>query len=289
MIAVAFPGQGAQYVGMAGELDQMRLEYFARASDLLGYDLLELCQKGPIEQLSNTRYAQPAIMVACISHWAALTQNVRPDVLLGHSLGELTALVAAGAVGFDDGVLIAAKRGELMDVYGGEGRMAAVLGPDLDAVEAIVEQASGHGTIVVANYNSPSQFVLAGTDQAVEQAEKLALERGAKRVVKLRVSGPFHSPLMQEAAEQFACYLQSIVFADPMIPVISNVNSGLITRGDQVKMELVNQIASPVRWIDNIKAAERMGVRRLIEVGPGNVLINLAKRITKDMELVSFP
>jgi len=289
MIAVAFPGQGVQHVGMVGNPSSYQLPYFSRASELIGYDLLKLCQNGPIEQLSNTRYAQVAIMVTCISHWANLSQYAKPDVLLGHSLGELTALVASGAIAFDDGVLIAAKRGELMDECGGEGRMAALLGLELQTVETIVEQAAEQGVIVVANYNSPGQYVVAGEEKPIEYASRLALEHGAKRVVRLPVSGPFHSPLMQKAAVQFAGYLQSFTFADPAIPVISNVNSGLITRGDQVKMELVNQITSPVRWIDNIQAVERMSVHKLIEVSPSSVLIGLVKRITRSMELVIYP
>ncbi|HHX01816.1 MAG TPA: ACP S-malonyltransferase [Firmicutes bacterium] len=289
MTAVAFPGQGIQHVGMAENHNPIRIEYYTRASAVLGYDLLELCQIGPMEQLSNTRFAQVAIMVTCISHWAVLSQTTQPQLLLGHSLGEVTALVASGAISFEDGVQITAKRGELMDDYAGEGQMVAVLGLDLGTVEKIVEQAFGYGTVTIANYNSPGQFVLAGEPGSVDYASRQAQQRGARKVVKLQVNRPFHSPLMQKAADQFAIYLQGFSFSDPLIPVVSNINSGLITSKDQVKMELVNQITSSVQWIDNIQAIERMGIVRFIEVGPGNVLIGLTKRITKNMELVSYP
>ncbi|HKM17131.1 MAG: ACP S-malonyltransferase [Firmicutes bacterium] len=289
MIAAAFPGQGVQHIGMAGELNATRCEYFDRASEILGYNLLELCQSGPIEQLSNTRFAQVAIMVTCISHWAILSKTVTPQVLLGHSLGEVTALIASGAIGFDDGVRITAKRGELMAACAKVGKMVAVLGLDCTVVESIAAQAAACGSITIANYNSPEQCVLSGEVEAIDYACDLSVQRGARRVVRLKVSGPFHSPLMQEAAEGFEAYLKDFSFSDPKVPVISNINSGLITGSEQVKMELVGQITSSVQWINNIHAIERLGVAKLVEIGPGKVLTGLTRRIAKTMEVISYP
>lgn len=289
MIACAFPGQGVQKVGMAADLYASQKRYFDQASEILGYDLLELCQKGPLEKLSSTQYAQPAIMVTCISFWSEYIKTATPKVLLGHSLGMVTAFIAAGAVEFSDGVKIVARRGELMHDSPTPGQMTAILGLDADTVEEIVAQAQQVGTVTVANYNCPDQYVISGQTEAVEHASKLAEERGAKRTIKLGVSGPFHSGLMERAAEQFGRYIEQFAFSDPKYPVISNINSRLITTAEQVKMELVAQISKPVDWIGNIKALEQLGATALVEIGPGNVLVGLTKRITENLELISFP
>jgi len=288
MIACAFPGQGVQKVGMVSDLYASQRRYFETASEILGYDLLQLCQEGPQEKLSSTQFAQPAVMVACIASWSEYIMTATPSILLGHSLGLVTAFIAAGAVEFSDGVRIVARRGELMHDAPVPGQMTAILGLELDAVQEIVEEAGSRGTVAVANYNCPGQFVLSGETGAVEYAGELALKKGAKRAVKLDVSGPFHSSLMQGPAEHFARFLEQFRFADPKYPVISNINSRLITSAEQVKMELVAQLTNPVDWIGNIQALEQLGGTQLVEIGPGSVLTGLTKRITKNLELISF-
>mgnify|MGYP000915457365 FL=1 len=289
MIAVAFPGQGTQYVGMAGSLTTDQRTYFDQASEYLGYDLWELCQQGPEEQLMLTQYAQPAIMVTCLSLWSKLRQCISVDVFLGHSLGEVTALVAAGAISFGDGVKIVAKRGKLMQHSFVPGKMVALIGLTEELVEKLIQEVHPNGYVTIANYNAPGQLVISGDLQAVDQVANKAVAIGAKRAIPLQVSGPFHSELMRAASEEFAVFLDQFTFSDPQYPVVSNVNIRLITSSKQVKMELVQQITSPVRWIDNIKHLERLGLSEFIEIGPGNVLCGLVKRISPQLRLTSYP
>ncbi len=288
MIAVAFPGQGIQKSGMVTELNSQQEECFTLASNILGYDLLDLCRNGPQDKLNLTKYAQPAIMVTCYASWLGLNPPVKPRVLLGHSLGLITALIVSGAISFQDGVKIVAKRGQLMHEMAPPGMMLVVLGMELFQVEEIVNRAKTHGVITVANYNSPHQFVLSGEREAIKFARQLALDAGAKRAMPLQVSGPFHSELMEAASEEFAAYLGGFSFNDPLYPVMSNSDNRLITNRTQVTMELIGGMTKPVKWIDNVLALPEMGVTKLLEIGPSKVLVGLTKRITGALELISF-
>lgn len=287
MIAVAFPGQGSQKVGMVDQLTNEQKQYFTEASSDLGYDLFKLCQIGPQEKLSLTQFAQPALLVTSIALFSGLTTNHNLSYFLGHSLGEITALVAADAISFSDGVKIVAKRGELMadcDIAGG---MVAIIGLDQEKVEEICADLDIVGKINLANYNSPSQMVISGEKVALDKASEQAISAGARRVIPLSVSGPFHSELMGPASKQFAEYLDQFTFQAPKIPVISNIDSRLITSAAEIKQELVGQLTKSVRWIDNILQLEELGVTDLYEVGPGATLVGLTKRITRNIRLHS--
>lgn len=285
MIGIAFPGQGAQKVGMVDQIASEQRHYFKMASDLLGYDLWELCQSGSQEQLSLTQFAQPALLVTGIALWESVKSNYQVDFFAGHSLGEITALVAAEAISFADGVQIVAKRGEIMASCNVAGGMAAVIGLEQDQVLEICADPKLEGELTLANYNSPGQYVISGTNSALKYGEELAIAAGARRVIPLAVSGPFHSQLMSSASEQFNQYLIQFNFNNPIKPVISNIDSRLITLGEDIQQELVQQLTKPVRWIDNMLELVRLGVTDLYEVGPGNTLVGLTKRITKDMAL----
>lgn len=288
MIVVAFPGQGAQKVGMAENLTQNQLHYFHKASSVLGYDLLKLCNQGPLEKLSLTQYTQPALMVSCISLWSELKRITNVQVLAGHSLGEITALIASGAVDFLDGVKITAKRGELMSRHS-QGGMAAIIGLDAAQVKKIVEESKYLGIISIANYNAPGQFVISGESNAVKSAARLALAVGAKKVVPLRVSGSFHSSLMQPVGTEFLAYLNQFKFKDPKYPVISNINSHLITTAGQIKNELGRQLTTSVQWIENVLQLKSLGMTEFIEVSSVSVLAGLTRQITADIKIVSYP
>lgn len=284
---MAFPGQGSQKVGMTADFVDRQLAYLYQAGEILGYDIHQLCNDGPLQKLSLTEYAQPVLVAVCISKWSLLTEKVKPEIFLGHSLGELTAFIAAGAIDYADGIIIAAKRGVLMKRCSDDGKMAAVIGLELTAIEQIVNAAKNNGFVVLANYNSPRQFVISGQNKAVDHAAKLAMKAGAKKVIDLAVSGPFHSQLMEPVANEFANFLAAYTFKDPAIPVISNYSCRPITQGQDIKTELVNQLTKPVKWIDNVKYAEKLGINQIIEVGPSTVLTGLTKRISKNMNVIA--
>lgn len=283
MIAVAFPGQGSQKVGMAQEISQDSKELFAEASQILGYDLLDLCNDGPLDKLSSTEFAQPALLVTCYALWRTVAKETTAKVFIGHSLGQITALVAAGAISFSDGVKIVAQRGKLMNECPAVGGMSAILGLEADQVEKLCQEASSFGIVNVANYNSPGQIVVSGERKALEHVGSQALEFGAKRIIPLAVSGPFHSVLMQPAAEEFKAFLNGMIFQAPQFPVVSNHRNVLITTASEIKQELVDQLTNSVQWINNIKLLESMGINKLVEVGPTAVLTGLTKRISKDI------
>lgn len=285
MLAVGFPGQGGQKVGMTQQISPTALDLFEEASKILGYDLLALCNNGPAEKLNATEYAQPAMLVTCYAIWQTVAEQMSVDVFIGHSLGEITALVAAGAIEFADGVRLVAKRGELMSKSPVTGGMSAVIGLDAVQVEELCQAASAFGAIDIANYNSPGQIVVSGENKALEYLAQQAVEAGARRVIPLAVSGPFHSPLMKTAAQEFAEFLDQLSFSTPLIPVVSNHRNQLITTAEEIKSELVEQLTSPVRWIDNILLLESMGVNELKEISPNSVLIGLTKRISKTISL----
>jgi len=290
--AFFFPGQGSQSVGMgvslAGEYEAAA-SVFDRASGLAGYDMRELCAEGPAEKLSRTQYTQPALFTveaAIVDTLAAF--GFGPDVAAGHSLGEFGAWYAAGAFGFEDGFRLVSERGRLMDGAdpGGIGTMAAVIG--LDA--SVVEEACGsvNGTVVVANYNSPLQQVISGEKDAVLKVGEIVKERGAKRVLPLNVSGAFHSPLMAAAKKEFAVAVESTDISDTRIPVYANVTAAPVTAAEDIRRLMVEQLTSPVRWTETVRALVAGGVGEAYEIGPGNVIAGLVKRIDNGLAVQSM-
>jgi [acyl-carrier-protein] S-malonyltransferase len=263
---------------------------FEQADEVLGFALSRLCFKGPADELTQTEHAQPALLTTSIAIVAAARERAQlplPMYVAGHSLGEYTALVAAGALHFVDALRLVRRRGELM-AAASEGTMAAVLGLDLATLQAVCDEASAAGTVVVANQNAPGQLVISGTMAGVEQAGVLAKARGAKRVVPLNVSAAFHSPLMQQAADGLRAALaevEHIIMPHPA--VISNVNAQPLTEPDDVRTKLVTQVTAPVRWIASVERMQTDGVARFIEIGPGTVLTGLVKRITAGAELIN--
>jgi [acyl-carrier-protein] S-malonyltransferase len=287
-LALVFPGQGSQRVGMGqdvwAQVPEARL-LFEKGSEALGIDLARLCFEGPEERLTLTANAQPAIMTVSMAVFAVLQrEGVTPDFVAGHSLGEYSALVAAGSFAFEDAIRVVRKRGEFMQeaVSPGVGAMAAVLGLDRQSVYAVCEEAVRYGIVEVANLNSPGQVVIAGETEAVDRAVELAKQRGAKRAVRLGVSAPFHCSLMGPAAERLAGALRSIPIADPSVPLVNNADAELVTKKEEIADSLVRQVTSPVRWEDVVRRLVKEGVTRFLELGPGKVLTGLIKRIAPE-------
>ena len=288
-LACVFPGQGSQSIGMMGELSEhysVVADTFKQASHALAYDLWKIVTDGPAEELNKTEITQPAMLTAGVAAWKILQQKSIPsvDVMAGHSLGEYTALVCAGALGFEDAVKLVAERGRLMQsaVPAGVGAMAAILGLDDDTVKSVCEQASGNDLIVQAvNFNSPGQVVIAGHNDAVEKAMELAKEAKAKRALKLPVSVPSHSALMEGAAAQLGEVLAGIEVKTPSIPVIQNVDAQIHTDPAEIKLLLQQQLHKPVLWVDTVEQIMGRGVTDIVEAGPGKVLAGLNKRINK--------
>ncbi len=288
MVALLFPGQGSQFVGMGRDLaeasDAAR-RTFEEADDVLGYALSRLCWEGPEDELTATKNAQPAILVHSIAAYRAAGEQLG-DVALaaGHSLGEFSAYVAAGALSFADGVRTVRRRGELMFEGGTTrpGTMAAVLGlEDADAERVCRDASSGDSVCVPANYNSPGQIVISGDVDAVERAMALAKDAGAKRTLRLNVSGAFHSPLMKVAEDGLRAQLAAIELGGPAFPVVSNVTAQPVSDPAEARRLLVEQLTSPVRWTASVQTMAAQGVDAFVEVGPGSVLSGLVKRIAK--------
>ena len=284
-LGAIFPGQGAQSVGMLAELAEaypVVTETFARASEALGFDMWAMVQNGPAEDLSATQNTQPVLLTSSAAVWAVWqSQGGSADYVAGHSLGEYSALCAAGSIDFEDAVRLVRLRGELMEkaVPRGQGGMAAVMGLDDSEVEACC--AAVDGVVVAANYNAPGQVVVAGAADAVELAANACKEAGAKRAVMLDVSGPFHSPLMAAAKDEFAEALLAIEVKMPEIPIVQNVNAGIPGNVDALRENLLAQIAEPVLWSQCVNTMVEQGVTSFVEVGPGNVLAGLIRRISK--------
>ncbi len=287
--AFLFPGQGSQKAGMGADLAESipaARAIFEEADDLLGFSLSKLCFDGPEEQLRLTEYGQPAILTCSIASLTAVRQRgLEPDFVAGHSLGEYSALVAAGALGFSDAVQLVRKRGRYMqeatpvDV----GAMAAVLGLSQERVTEICEQAAQGEVVSPANLNSPSQIVIAGHAGAVRRAVDLAAAAGA-RAVLLPVSAPFHCSLMEPARERLALELDAITFHDLKVPLVNNVEAGVITSGAEAREALKRQVPSPVLWEQSIRRLAAEGVRSFFEVGPGRVLTGLLRSIDRTLE-----
>jgi [acyl-carrier-protein] S-malonyltransferase len=289
-LAFVFPGQGSQSMGMLADLAAaypVVEQTFAEASEALGYDLWKLVQEGPEEELNKTHITQPALLAAGIAVWRVWQEKggATPAVMAGHSLGEYTALVAAGAMKFADAVALVADRGRFMQeaVPAGEGAMAAILGLDDAKVIEICEQAAEGQVVSAVNFNSPGQVVVAGAAAAVDRAIELAKEAGAKRALKLAVSAPSHCALMKPAAERLAERLQGIEINAPTIPVINNADVASSDSAEAIRDALVRQLYSPVRWVETIRKMSADGVDTLVECGPGKVLVGLNKRIVKEM------
>lgn len=285
MIAFMFPGQGSQAVGMGKafyDTSPGAKAVFEEATDALGFDLTRLVFEGPERELALTANTQPAVLTASVAAAAACAERgVKPALAAGHSLGEYSALVVAGALRFADAVRIVRRRGEFMQdaVPVGTGAMAAIMGLELPAVEQVCAAAAQGEVVGIANVNSALQIVVAGHRGAVERAVALAAERGGKKSVMLPVSAPFHCALMAPAAEKLRPALEAIAVADPAIPVVRNVDAGVTRTAAEVTPFLLRQVASPVRWTDCVRRLAAEGATTFVEIGPGRVLTALLKRI----------
>ncbi|MDO8330854.1 MAG: ACP S-malonyltransferase [Fluviicoccus sp.] len=293
-LAFVFPGQGSQQKGMLSDVAArfpVVAETFAEASAALGFDLWSLCQNDE-EALNRTENTQPALLTAGIALWRIwqAENGVQPSFLAGHSLGEYTALVAAGVLSLADAVRLVALRGRLMQdaVPAGTGAMAAILGLSDDDVLAACREAAVEGVVDAVNFNSPAQVVIAGEKAAVEAAMRLATAKGAKRALILPVSVPSHCSLMKPAAEKLAAALQDVTFNMPAIPVVQNVSARIEADADSMRQALVAQLYSPVQWVRSVEWLAAQGVTRTLECGPGKVLCGLNKRIHKGMECESL-
>lgn len=283
MNAYVFPGQGAQYVGMGKDLAERYPEarqMFEHADRVLGVHLSKICFEGPEEELKQTKNTQPAIFLHSMVVWHLL-KPTDASMTAGHSLGEYSALVAAGAMAFDDALKIVRLRGELMQIAGEEnpGTMAAVVGLDAKAVYELCQEASEAGIVQPANFNSPGQIVISGSVTGVRKAMELAKPRGAKLVKELVVSGAFHSPLMTSAKFALKAALAEITICDAKVPVYANVTAAPVQTADEIRALLVEQVTSPVLWEESVAAMAAAGAVKFSELGPGKVLQGLVKRI----------
>ncbi|KAB7668606.1 ACP S-malonyltransferase [Bacillus sp. B1-b2] len=293
-IAFVFPGQGSQTVGMGKDVfDQYAssTQIFENADQKLGFPLSQLIFEGPKEELTLTHNTQPALLttsVALLEHFKQY--DIKPDYVAGHSLGEYSALVAAGVISFEDAVYAVRKRGEYMQeaVPAGNGAMAAVLGLDREKLTAVTKEVTEEGhSVQLANLNCPGQIVISGTTKGVELASEKAKEAGAKRAIPLEVSGPFHSALMKPAAEKFTSVLEGIELQNAKIPVIANVTANPIEQKDEIKDKLVEQLYSSVLWEDSVQKMMELGVDTFVEIGPGKVLAGLVKKIDRKVNIYS--
>ena len=293
--AFLFPGQGSQYVGMGKDLKEnfkVAADVFAEADEALHEDLTKLCFEGPEDDLKLTRNTQPAILTVSIAALRVLQQETGlvPAMTAGHSLGEYSALVASGALRFADAVAIVRKRGTFMQeaVPVGVGGMAAVLGMETDALEQICRESAEGQAVAPANYNCPGQIVISGHMEAVKRAAAKAEAAGAKKVVMLPVSAPFHSTLMKPAAEKLGKALEAVTVQELKIPVLSNVEADFYPGKNDVKRLLTEQVDHPVRWIEEMEKMVREGVDKCVEIGPGKVLNGLVRKISRETAIQSI-
>ncbi|PLS16644.1 [acyl-carrier-protein] S-malonyltransferase [Bacillus sp. M6-12] len=294
-IAFVFPGQGSQTVGMGKDIydsNESAREIFQAADRKLNFSLSKIIFEGPQETLTKTANTQPALLTTSVALLKlAAEAGISADYAAGHSLGEYSALVAAGAIGFEEAVYTVRKRGEFMEaaVPSGQGSMAAILGMERGLLSEVTEEVKRQGTPVqLANINCPGQIVISGSAEGVKKACEAAKEKGAKRAIPLEVSGPFHSELMKPAAGRLLDVLDSITISSAEIPVISNVTAGVISEPAVVKAKLVEQLYSPVLWEDSIQTLLELGVDTFIEIGPGKVLGGLIKKIDRSVAVYSI-
>lgn len=287
MKAYVFPGQGAQFVGMGKDLyEQSALakEYFEKANEILGYRITDLMFDGTPEDLKQTKVTQPAVFLHSVISALVLGEDFKPDMVAGHSLGEFSALVAAGALTFEDGLKLVYARAMAMQkaCESEPSTMAAVLGLKDEDVEEVCESIKD-AIVVPANYNCPGQLVISGSIEGVDKACELLKEKGAKRALKLPVGGAFHSPLMQPASEELQAAINTTNFKTPVCPVYQNVNAYPQTNPDDIKQNLIAQLTAPVRWTQTVKNMITDGAVQFIELGPGDVLKGLVKKINPEM------
>ena len=289
--AYIFPGQGSQYVGMARELagaSAQARSLLEEANRILGFELSTICFEGPEQELRQTRNTQPAIFLhSILASRALLERSAEPAMVAGHSLGEYSALVVAGALSFEDGLRLVRLRGELMQEAGERerGTMAAIVGLEGSALVALCQEASAHGVVQPANFNSPGQTVISGSLEGVRSAMELARQRGAKLVKELVVSGAFHSPLMQSAREGLMRALETTAIRDARIPLYANVTAEAVNEAGAIRELLIQQLTAPVLWEQSIRNMIRDGATTFVELGPGKVLQNLVKRINSAVTL----
>ena len=292
-MAFVFPGQGSQSPGMGKDLAEkfpVARQVFEEADDALGFAISRLCFEGPAEDLQLTENTQPAILTVSIAAFRAMMEAgiSAPAFVAGHSLGEYSALVAADALSLSDAVRTVRARGRYMQeaVPVGTGAMAAVLGGDLDAIQRICEEASAGQVCCIANFNSPGQAVIAGNTEAVDRAVE-GLSGVAKRVIKLKVSAPFHCALMKPAQDRLAADLERLNFGEPAMPVVTNVDARATTAPDELRDALVRQVSAPVRWVDSMQLLIEQSIATFVEVGPGKVLSGLMRQINRDAKTLN--
>lgn len=292
-IAIIFPGQGSQYVGMGRNIYEAYPEarmVFDEARGSLGFDIAGLCFNGPEETLNLTANTQPAILTVSIALWRVLEgKGIIPDFVAGHSLGEYAAVVAAGGIPFKEAVSIIKKRGQFMQeaVPEGRGMMAAILGLEREVIMEICRESLKEGAVSPANYNCPGQVVIVGEKGAVEQAMEMAKARGAKRTVPLQVSVPSHSPLMSGAGERLGKEMEMLSISNLNIPLISNTDARPVRSSEEVRSALLRQIVSPVLWEDSVRFMASSGTDTFIETGPGRVLSGLVKRTVPGAKILN--
>lgn len=294
-LAIVFPGQGSQSLGMMNGLIELHpdiKETFTTASDILGYDLLEVITSDHEENLNQTEITQPALLTSAYATWLIWKEvsDLLPTVLAGHSLGEYTALVCAGVITFEDAVALVAERGRCMQkaVPSDAGAMAAILGLNDEQVIQVCTDTAENEIVSAANFNSPGQVVIAGHKLAVERAINAAKDAGAKRAMLLPVSVPSHCMLMKDAADEFSAVLNNITFSNAEIPVLQNVDAIVKSKSDEIIPALLEQLYKPVRWTDSINTMKGMNITKIVECGPGKVLSGLIKRIDRSLETVSI-
>ncbi|MGZ8364892.1 MAG: ACP S-malonyltransferase [Nitrospira sp.] len=292
-IGFVFPGQGSQSVGMGKALYDAHSSLksvYDEATTVLGYDIAELCFTGPAEQLNLTEFTQPALLVSSVAAWKLFEPvGIKPVAVAGHSLGEYSAMVAAGGVSFRDAVGLVQKRGRYMSeaVAPGTGLVVALLGLKAKVVKEVCRMASSVGVVAAANFNSPGQVVIAGERAAVERAIELAKAQGCKKAIPLPVSVPVHTPLMQQAADRLAKDFATVRWSDLSAPLVNNAEAKAISRAVEIQASLVRQLPSSVLWEDTVQTMGRMGVTTFVEIGPGTVLTGLIRRILPDAKLLN--
>jgi len=291
MKAYVFPGQGAQFVGMGKDLydnSALAKDLFEKANQILGFRITDLMFAGTDEDLKQTKVTQPAIFLHSVILAKTLGDSFQPSAVAGHSLGEFSALVAAGALSFEDGLVLVSKRAQAMQkaCEKNPSTMAAILNLEDSVVEEVCASISGE-VVVAANYNCPGQLVISGSNAGIDKACELLLAKGAKRALKLPVGGAFHSPLMEPARVELEAAIAATTFAKPICPVYQNVDAKPYSDPNQIKNNLISQLTSPVRWTQTVENMTKDGLMSYVEVGPGKVLKGLIKKVNKDAEAIS--